>query len=80
MATIIHPPDEAILVGRALTAYRGHDVDHRDASVQKIGPRVYVVLARRGVDPVVYRVDGVQLRRVPDISEFIPDNWKDTPA
>lgn len=80
MPTIIHPPDEALLVGRALTAYRGHDVDHRTASVQKIGPRVYVVLERRAFDPIVYRVaDGGQLRRVADVSDFIPDNWKGNP-
>lgn len=56
MPEIIHPPNEAQLVARALRAYGGNDVDHRQATVQSVAGMTYVVLDPRRPRPVIYRL------------------------
>lgn len=65
MPEIIHPPDEAELIARAIRAVRAHGVDHRTATVQTHDGRRYVLLPRPRLRAIVFRHhNSGQLRRM----------------
>lgn len=57
MPEVIHPADESQLIARAVRAWGLPTVLIREATVQQLAGRRYVVLPRDGCAPVVYRID-----------------------
>lgn len=65
MPDIIHPPNEAELIARAIRAARSPGVDHRTATVQVHDGLRYVILPRPRFRAIVYRQQNSgQLRRL----------------
>lgn len=57
MPEAIHPPDEALLIGRAVRAYGSPAIRLADVAIRHLAGRDYVVLPLAdGREPVVYRI------------------------